>query len=152
MSEGAHSSNIPDDVHQSLIGESDVKTKVGHVAKFDSDDRKSDLEQNLVLDNIVNPKKSNEFIGLTKEELKTYINNPKWKRIRWIIAIIYILILVLLLIGSIVLVISSKRCPPKVPLVWYEKDIIYEIDVTTFRDTDQDGIGDIKGFKNFIFI
>jgi hypothetical protein len=45
------------------------------------------------------------------------------------------------------LVIFGKRCPPKAKLVWYEKDIIYEIDVTTFRDTNQDGIGDIKGFE-----
>jgi len=60
------------------------------------------------------------------------------------------LIIVLLLVGSILLIIFSQRCPPKPKLVWYEKEIIYEIDVTTFRDSDGNGFGDIKGLTIFI--
>lgn len=45
------------------------------------------------------------------------------------------------------MVIFSQRCPPKPKQQWYEKDIIYEIDVTTYRDTNNDGIGDIKGVE-----
>lgn len=74
MSEGTSSSNIaavPDDVHKSLlIDGSDVQTKVGHVAKFDRDDKRNDLDENIVLDDIVHFKKTkedNQFIGLTKE-------------------------------------------------------------------------------------
>lgn len=87
------------------------------------------------------------FFLLFSKELKAYISDPKWKRIRWAVAVLYIILLILLLVGSIFLVIYSQRCPPKPNQVWYEKDIIYEIDVTTFRDTNDDGIGDIKGVE-----
>lgn len=58
--------------------------------------------------------------------------------------------IVLLLIGSIVLIISSSRCPKKRQLVWYEKNLIYEIDVKRFRDVNGDGIGDIEGIEEKI--
>ncbi|CAF3391318.1 unnamed protein product [Rotaria sp. Silwood1] len=154
MSEDIQTSNegqVPVDVHQALLRDgTDVQTKVGHVAKFNHDGESSKLDENIVVesfDNYKKPKDNNEFIALTKEELKAYINSPKWKRIRWLIAILYILLLVLLLIGSILLVIFSPKCPPKPKLAWYQKEIIYEIDVKTFRDSNQDGIGDIKGVQ-----
>ncbi|CAF0940534.1 unnamed protein product [Rotaria sordida] len=142
---------VPVDVRQALLRDgTDVQTKVGHVAKFNHDGESSKLDENIAVedfDNYKKPKDNNEFIGLTKEELKAYISNPKWKRIRWLIAILYLLLLVLLLVGAILLVIFSPRCPPKPKLVWYQKEIIYELDVTTFRDSNQDGIGDIKGVQ-----
>ncbi|CAF3871276.1 unnamed protein product [Rotaria sp. Silwood2] len=154
MSEDIQTSNegqVPVDVRQALLRDgTDVQTKVGHVAKFNHDGESSKLDENIVVedfDNYKKPKDNNEFVALTKEELQAYINNPKWKRIRYLIAILYILLLVLLLIGSILLVVFSPRCPPKPKLAWYQKEIIYEIDVTTFRDSNQDGIGDIKGVQ-----
>lgn len=74
MSEGISTSNVaavPDDVHKSLLTGSDVETKVGHVAKFDRDDKENDLEENLALDDHVvhykKPKENNQFVALTKE-------------------------------------------------------------------------------------
>jgi hypothetical protein len=31
-------------------------------------------------------------------------------------------------------------------IIWYRNEIIYEINVPMFRDGNQDGIGDLKGF------
>jgi len=31
-------------------------------------------------------------------------------------------------------------------IIWYRNEIIYEINVPMFRDSNQDGIGDLKGF------
>ncbi|CAM4863318.1 unnamed protein product [Rotaria socialis] len=142
---------IPTDASESLlIDGTDVRTKVGHVAKFNQDGDNNDLDDNIVLDDLDNykkPKGSNEFVGLTKEELKQYIDNPKWKHVRLLIAILYILLLVLLLVGSILLIVFSPGCPPKPKLHWYQKEIIYEIDVMVFRDSNADGIGDIKGVQ-----
>ncbi|CAF3405217.1 unnamed protein product [Rotaria socialis] len=142
---------IPIDASESLlIDGTDVRTKVGHVAKFNQDGDNNDLDDNIVLDDLDNykkPKGSNEFVGLTKEELKQYIDNPKWKHVRLLIAILYILLLVLLLVGSILLIVFSPGCPPKPKLHWYQKEIIYEIDVMVFRDSNADGIGDIKGVQ-----
>jgi len=76
MSEDISRSNIaavPEDVDKCLlIDGSDVQTKVGHVAKFDPNEKKNDLDENILLDDSVDLKKSkktNQFIGLTKEVL-----------------------------------------------------------------------------------
>ena len=57
------------DIHESLLNdESDVKTKVGHVAKFDSNENKDDLENEIIQEDLFLGKKENQqFIGLTKE-------------------------------------------------------------------------------------
>ena len=118
-----------------LNEESDVQSKVGHVAKFNEIDLKISKE---------------EFIGLTKEELINYIENPKWKRIRWIISIVYLLMILILLIGSTLIILRSSRCPRRDKLNWFEKEFIYEIDPLFFFDGNNDGIGDIQGIKQKI--
>jgi hypothetical protein len=70
----------------------------------------------------------------------------------------YLILLLLLLLGSITSVLFSPRCAHKPLLDWYQKDLIYEIDLKMFRDSNDDGIGDIVGLqqkfdylqKNFI--
>ncbi|CAF0869942.1 unnamed protein product [Didymodactylos carnosus] len=52
-----------------------------------------------------------------------------------------------LLVAAILTVLFTKKCPPKPKLAWYEKEIVYEIYVPTFQDTNQDGIGDLKGIE-----
>ncbi|CAF1444690.1 unnamed protein product [Adineta ricciae] len=131
---------LRDEVHQPLFNE----TEIGFVHR-NGDEQKSETIGELV--QYKKPKENQQFIGLTKEELKEYLNNPKWKRIRWTIACLYILLVVSLLIGSIVLIVISPRCRSKPHLNWYEKEIIYEIDVPSFYDSNDDGIGDIKGVK-----
>jgi hypothetical protein len=46
--------------------QSDVQTKVGHVAKFNEN------EDNILLDQLVTEKQDNQFIGLTKEVFFSY--------------------------------------------------------------------------------
>jgi hypothetical protein len=50
-----------------LIDGTDVQTKVGHVAKFDPDENKNDLEDIRDLVDFKKEKNNNQFIGLTKE-------------------------------------------------------------------------------------
>lgn len=147
MSEKAVSSSsvaaVPDETRQVLLNDgTDVQSKVGHVAKFqtesiDLDDRPS----------YRTTKPTEEFVSLTVEELKSYVNNPKWKRIRWALAGIYLALILLLLAGSVYLVLTSPACPPKPNLDWFQRDIIYEIDLPTFYDANGDGIGDLNGLK-----
>ncbi len=59
-----------------LIDGSDVQTKVGHVAKFDPNENKNDLEENVLLKDLLYLKKceeKSEFIGLTKEVFHLFI-------------------------------------------------------------------------------
>ena len=66
---------------------------------------------------------------------------------RWIVLIFYLALILLLLLGSIILILFISRCPHKAKLDWYQKDIIYEMDLKMFRDSNQDGIGDIQGLE-----
>ncbi len=38
-------------------------------------------------------------------------------------------------------------CPPKPKLLFNQKDIFYQIEVANFKDTNGDGIGDLKGIE-----
>jgi hypothetical protein len=62
---------VPEEVHQSLLVDgSDVQTKVGHVAKFSSDENKNEIEDNILLDQLISyekTKENNQFIALSKE-------------------------------------------------------------------------------------
>lgn len=143
---------VPDDAHRELLtDESEVQFKVVPALQRETvvgekQLRRDPLDNAEQLVRFEGRQPSKEFVGLTKEELKSYINDPRWKRIRWAIALLYIASLALLLIGSILLIWKSPRCPPKTNLVWYEQEIIYELDLRSFRDSNADGIGDIQGF------
>jgi len=56
-----------------LIDGSDVETKVGHVAKFDPDENKNDLEDIGDLVDFKKEKSNNQFIGLTKEVIYLFL-------------------------------------------------------------------------------
>ena len=81
--------------------------------------------------------------------MKCYITNPYWKRVRRLIIISYMIFPLILLMGAVISILFSPRCPHKAILDWHEKDIIYEIDLKMFKDSNEDGIGDIIGFIFF---
>ena len=162
---------MSDDAHRELLAdESEVQCKVAPVLQRETVAvekrlRRDPLDNAGQLAQFEERQSTNEFVGLTKEvligveneslifvfvfkELKSYIDDPRWKRIRWAIALLYVGVSVLLLIGSILLISTSPSCPPKTKLVWHEQEIIYELDVRTFRDANADGIGDIQGKRS----
>ena len=162
---------VPDDAHRELLtDESEVQFKMAPVLQRETmagekQLRRDPLDNAGQLVRFEERQPTKEFVGLTKEvsigveneslifvfifkELKSYINDPRWKRIRWAIALLYVGILALLLIGSILLISTSPSCPPKTKLVWHEQEIIYELDVRSFRDANADGIGDMQGERS----
>ncbi|CAF1652387.1 unnamed protein product [Adineta ricciae] len=158
MTVDIHSSTaaVPEAANENSLNEHcQVKSKVGHVAKFQCEN-----EDQISNDDELYPKSSSgifqisfqqfkqipEFIPLTKAELKSFINNPYWRKIRLLIGIFYVFFIILLLLGSIMLIIFSTKCSSKSPLKWYEKDLIYEVDLQMFSDSDADGQGDLNGF------
>ena len=58
---------------------------------------------------------------------------------------ICILVLVCLVTISSLSSIPKSLNTIKTGLVWYQNEIIYEINVPMFRDSNQDGIGDLQG-------
>ena len=90
---------------------------------------------------------TNEFNGLTKEELMKYANDPFWVRTRLILFVIFWIGWVAMLVAAIIIIILAPRCPYKPSLKWYHTDVIYEISPRSFKDSNDDGNGDLKGLQ-----
>lgn len=93
---------------------------------------------------------SDDFYGLTREELEAYASDPKWVKIRWILFGIFVACWVLMLVAAIVLVVVTPKCPPVPDLTWYHTGVSYKVDVGKYQDSDGDNQGDIRG-KVFLF-
>lgn len=126
MGEGAGAGEKADDP----VGADDVKVKIAEV------------------DTKVEMGKESGFTGMTKEELMKYANDPFWVRLRWGLFILFWLIWIGMLVASVVIIVLVPKCPSPEPRKWYMKGPIYEVAVAKFKDSDGDGVGDLKGLTN----
>lgn len=60
------------------------------------------------------------FVGLTKEELMKYANDPFWVRLRWFLFISFWLLWAAMLIGAVLIIYAAPKCDPPPPRTWYE--------------------------------
>lgn len=86
-----------------------------------------------------------KFAGLTKEEVLAYSTDPTWVKLRWIFFILFWLVWFALLGSAITIVITASKCPYRPKLEWWERKVVYQLDVERFRDSDGDGVGDLAG-------
>lgn len=91
-----------------------------------------------------------EFNGLTREQLEHYGKDPKWRRIRWLIAIGFWIIFTGMLTSALLIIIFTQKCAPIQDLNWFESSIIYRVEVSQFKDTNGDLIGDFEGVTSNI--
>jgi len=90
-------------------------------------------------------KRQDEFVGLSKEELMKYADDPYWKRIRRILLILFAVIWIGMLVAAIIIIALAPKCPPRQNLEWWQKCNGYEILPKSFKDSNGDGVGDLKG-------
>ncbi|GAB6020625.1 Mal-a5p [Chamberlinius hualienensis] len=108
---------------------------VNHGAAFDGKtEAKVDIE-NVQL----------SFAGMGKEELMKYADDPFWIRLRWSLFILFWICWLAMLAGAIIIVVMTPGCPPPPIREWYHKGVVYQVYPATFKDTNNDGIGDLKG-------
>ncbi|XP_054714167.1 maltase A2-like [Uloborus diversus] len=88
---------------------------------------------------------SHTTVGMGKDELMKYANEPFWVKLRMFLFVGFWLLWIAMLVGAVVIIILAPRCPPAPRLDWYQKTSMYEVDVEAFKDSDEDGIGDFKG-------
>jgi hypothetical protein len=71
--------------------------------------------------------KSNDFTGLTKEELAEYAKDPRWRKIRIVMFTLFWVIWVALLAAAVIIIAVSPRCAPRPDVPFYQKDFIYKV-------------------------
>uniref|UniRef100_A0A0N5ANX6 alpha-glucosidase n=1 Tax=Syphacia muris TaxID=451379 RepID=A0A0N5ANX6_9BILA len=84
-------------------------------------------------------------IGLTKEQLEKYRNDPFWKPFRMFMFVLFWLIWVAMFVGAVLIVVFSPKCAIEKDVQWWEAKVSYQIFTSSFRDSDRDGVGDFKG-------
>ncbi|KAF1755590.1 hypothetical protein GCK72_012040 [Caenorhabditis remanei] len=89
-------------------------------------------------------------IGLTKEQLEKYRNDPFWKPVRTVLFALFWLAWVLMFAGAIAIVVLSPKCAEKQKPDWWQTKVSYQLLTATFFDSDGDGVGDFAGISQKI--
>uniref|UniRef100_A0A914BUM8 alpha-glucosidase n=1 Tax=Acrobeloides nanus TaxID=290746 RepID=A0A914BUM8_9BILA len=84
---------------------------------------------------------------LTVEELNEYKNDPFWKKLRWILYLLFWLTWILMFVGAIIIIITSPGCAA-IATKWWHSAIVYELWTPSFQDSNADGYGDLSGISS----
>lgn len=85
-----------------------------------------------------------KFVGLGKEELMKYANDPFWVRLRWILFVLFWLLWIAMLAGAIIIIVKAPQCANKT--TGPNSGPYYELSVEDFtRDGKFSGQLDIAG-------
>ena len=92
------------------------------------------------------------FNGLGKDEVMKYADEPFWKRLRWVLFILFWIGWFAMLITAVIIIAMAPRCPPRPDLKWYQKETVYQVLPETFKDSNEDGHGDFAGKNVFMLL
>lgn len=59
-----------------------------------------------------------EFVGMGKEELMKFANDPFWVRLRWILFVGFWLLWAGMLVGAVLIIVAAPKCAPPEPRTW----------------------------------
>ncbi|VBB30688.1 unnamed protein product [Acanthocheilonema viteae] len=83
------------------------------------------------------------LIGLTKNELEQYANDPFWKVVRYTMFVLFWVAWVLMFLAAVLLIIFSPKCVTIREPEWWRRHIF----TPSFHDSNNDGIGDFNGIR-----
>uniref|UniRef100_A0A914WQE2 alpha-glucosidase n=1 Tax=Plectus sambesii TaxID=2011161 RepID=A0A914WQE2_9BILA len=84
-------------------------------------------------------------VGLTRDQLEQYRDDPFWKPLRWILFILFWLAWIVMFLVAILIVFLSPSCAPKTVQKWYQTKVCYQAWTPSLQDSNGDGVGDLKG-------
>ncbi|KAI1728416.1 alpha amylase, catalytic domain-containing protein [Ditylenchus destructor] len=85
---------------------------------------------------------------LNLEQLAAYKDDPFWRRLRWVLCIIFWIVWLLLFAITFFIVLSSPKCEKIVDTKWWKTSIFYEIWTSSFTDSNGDDYGDLLGVQS----
>ncbi|XP_044730125.1 neutral and basic amino acid transport protein rBAT isoform X2 [Chrysoperla carnea] len=139
-------SKIDHDASEDKMLEEDTKfvTKNEAELKFISDEKKNG-DAKVDIGNL-----KAGFVGMGKEELMRYANDPFWIRLRWILFILFWLVWLLMLAGAIGIIIAAPKCTAPQPRKWWEEGPL--IDLNFFYNSENNDTSVLQniGAKNLI--
>ncbi|XP_035688810.1 neutral and basic amino acid transport protein rBAT-like [Branchiostoma floridae] len=87
------------------------------------------------------------FAGMGKEELLKVSSEPFWVYLRWTLLVLFWLAWIAMLVGAIVIIVTAPRCAPRPELEWWEHGGFLRVFTRSFKDSDGNGVGDLKGIE-----
>ncbi|KAF6776016.1 hypothetical protein AHF37_05070 [Paragonimus kellicotti] len=92
-----------------------------------------------------------DFVYLDRDALLLLDKQePKWRRIRIGLLIFFAVIWLALLLGVIIIVVLSEKCPPRPNLPFWRSTVFYFVDPFAFKDSNNDWIGDFSGLSDTV--
>ncbi|KAH6926979.1 hypothetical protein HPB50_024354 [Hyalomma asiaticum] len=110
-------------------------------AKLDGKDRNGDAKIDI-------QGVESQFVGLSKEELMKYANDPFWVRLRMTMFVLFWVLWLAMLVGAVAIIVLTPRCAPPPRLAWWQSSPVYNVEVASYADSDGDGRGDIAGLTS----
>lgn len=89
-----------------------------------------------------------QFVGLSKEELMKYANDPFWVRLRMTLFVLFWVLWIAMLVGAVAIIVLTPRCAPPPQLAWWQSSPVYNVEVAAFADSDGNDRGDVAGLAS----
>jgi len=89
-----------------------------------------------------------KFIGLSKEELSAFADDPFWVRTRRVLFVGFWIVWLAMIVAAATIIAISPRCPPRPPQKWWDAGVVYRVFVRSYKDSNNDGKGDLPGLTS----
>ncbi|KAF6216607.1 hypothetical protein GE061_000951 [Apolygus lucorum] len=85
------------------------------------------------------------FVGMGKEELMKFANDPFWVKLRWFLFGLFWVLWFGMLFGAVAIIAYAPKCSAPAERAWFEKSPMYLINADQIRDDDGNEITLDKG-------